>query len=140
MFGAEVSTFRKTSTDNLQSADSEAILNLINSGVSIITFFGHSAVGTFDFSLEAASEYDNKNKYPLLISLGCHSGNIFTGSQSLGLSEEFVFQKDAGSLAFLASTSTAYIDPQFRTGKTFYENISQEFYGQPIGYALKKLL
>jgi len=137
VYGAEVTTFRKSSTDLLQAADSEEILNAINDGVSIITFFGHSAVGTFDFSLEAASEYDNTGKYPLLVSLGCHSGNIHASGSDRGLSEEFVFERDKGSIAFLASTSTAYIGPQYVTGQTLYRNISTEFYGEPIGKALK---
>lgn len=139
-FGAEVTTFRKSSTDLLQAADSEKILNAINGGVSIITFFGHSAVGTFDFSLEKASEYSNKDRYPLLISLGCHSGNIHAGSAGKGLSEDFVFERDKGSIAFLASSSTAYIGPQYITGRTFYENVTGEFYGKPIGSALKSYL
>ena len=51
-FGADLLTFRKTSSDPIQTATSESIINAINDGSSIISFFGHSAVGTFDFSLE----------------------------------------------------------------------------------------
>ena len=90
-FGGDVFTFRKITADLLQSSQTNEIIDKINDGVSLITFFGHAAVGTFDFSLEDPSRYNNEGKNPVILSLGCHSGNLH--SESIGLSEDFVLEK-----------------------------------------------
>jgi hypothetical protein len=137
-FGADVTTFRKTSSDPIQTSTSDIILNKINEGASIITFFGHSAVGTFDFSLEDPSEYDNFGKFPFIVSLGCYSGNIH--SEGFGLSETFVLEEGKGAIAFLASSGTAYISPQYNSGKDYYGFIGDELYGSSIGKVLQKAI
>jgi len=80
VFGGHVTTFSKTSSDPIQVTVSDQIFNQINDGLSILTFFGHSAVGTFDFSIENIANYENYGKAPLSFSLGCHSGNIHTNT------------------------------------------------------------
>lgn len=130
-FGADVTTFYKASSDPIETAQSELLIDLINSGVSIINFFGHSAVGVFDLNLEDVSAYDNKGKYPLMISLGCHSGNVHTSAT--GLSQKFVLAQDRGALGFLAASAQAYIPQQNQFGKSFYEAMGSEYYGKSIG-------
>jgi len=137
-YGADITTFKKTSVDPLQDANSVQILNALNDGASILTFFGHSAVGTFDFSLEDPSAYDNYGVWPFIMSLGCHSGNIH--SSSSGLSENFVLEKDKGSIAFLAASSTAYIHTQYTSGKNFYESLGNNLYGSPLGLIIREMI
>ena len=137
-FGADVFTFRKRSADPIKTAKSESIVTRINEGASILTFFGHSAVGTFDFSLEDPSKYSNKGRNPIILSLGCHSGNIHTSSP--GISEEFVLEPDNGAIAFIASSGTAYAEPQYLSGLHFYDLIGSEMYGMPIGQILNSSL
>jgi hypothetical protein len=137
-FGADLLTFRKTSSDPIQTATSEQIINAINGGSSIISFFGHSAVGTFDFSLEDPSKYKNAGRNPIILSLGCHSGNIHTGNT--GISEDFVLEKDNGATIFLASSGTAYINPQYNMGLDLYDLIGEDMYGEPIGNVLQRAL
>lgn len=137
-FGADVFTFRKTSADALQKARTDEIIERINKGASLLTFFGHSAVGTFDFSLENPSKYDNQKRNPVILSLGCHSGNIH--STARGISENFVLEPEKGALAFIASSGTAYPEPQYFTGIDFYNLLGNEMYGQPIGSILQQSL
>ncbi len=129
--GADVTTFYKTSTDVLQPATSAEIKEQINNGVNIITFFGHSAVGSFDFSLENPKEYTNTGKYHFINSLGCYSGNIHT-TQS-GVSESFILEKDKGAIGFLASSGTAFISSLSVFGREYYERIGTLQYGGTIG-------
>jgi hypothetical protein len=70
-YGASVFSFYKTSPDPIQYSQSEAISDRINAGASIVTFFGHSSSGGFDFSIDNPANYRNQNRYPLMISLGC---------------------------------------------------------------------
>ena len=137
-FGADVMTFRKTSADPIQSSRSQEIIDQINEGASVVSFFGHSAVGTFDFSLEDPSKYANKGKNPVILSLGCHSGNLHTPNR--GISEEFTLQEDMGSIAFIASSGTAFITPQFHTGLSIYQLLGDEMYGERLGEILQKSL
>lgn len=136
-FAGDVTTFFKTSSDNLQNSVSDGILNLINEGSKIITFFGHSAVGTFDFSLEDPSVYDNDGKYPLLISLGCFAGNVHTAFP--GLSEKFVFEPNGGSIAFMAASGTAYLDRQGVYGNRLYELLGTEMYGESLSKVFQRI-
>lgn len=137
-FSADVVTFRKISSDPLQKSLSEEILKNINLGASMVTFFGHSAVGTFDLSLENPAIYKNQGKNPVILSLGCYSGNIFTATP--GISEEFVLQKNTGAIAFLASSGTAYISPQYELGMSIYNNWGGDMYGMAIGEVVKKTI
>ncbi len=137
-FGADIFTFRKTSSDPLQRVTAEDIMQQINHGASWLTFFGHSAVGTFDFSLEDPSKYSNERRNPIILSLGCHSGNIHTANK--GISEDFVLEPGKGAIAFIASSGTAYPEPQFDTGRKLYELLGGDLYGEPIGQILQKSL
>ena len=137
-FGGEVFTFRKKTADLLQSSQTDEIIQKIDQGVSLITFFGHAAVGTFDFSLEDPSRYQNEGKTPIILSLGCHSGNIH--SEGIGLSEDFVLEEKKGAIAFIASSGTAYINPQFHSGMNFYENVGDGSEDKSIGNILIRSL
>lgn len=136
--GSKVSTFYKTSTDQLASAALEEITGLINTGVNLITFFGHSAPGTWDFNLEDPAKYNNYGKYPFINSLGCYSGNIF-GEKSETISEKFVKIKDRGAIGFLASGGTAFISQLGYFGYEKYGLMANEYLGKSIGTILKTM-
>lgn len=138
MYGGNVSTFRKESTDAIEFATDDLIFEDINNGVSLITFFGHASVGAFDFNLDNVDNYNNKGKYPLLMSLGCYSGNIHTADG--GISESFVLTKDKGSVAFLAASGTAYVSVQKKFGVQFYSELGGASYGKSIGEAVVKVI
>ena len=133
-FGAEVIAFYKSSTDAIEVSRAEQLFNIINEGVSIITFFGHSGANTFDFSLDSPENYENLNKYPIFISLGCFSGQIHNNFQ--GVSEKFVFAKDRGTIAFLASTGLGYVSSLRNLSESLYQTLGEDNYGQGIGDAL----
>lgn len=138
MKGADVNTYYKTNTEILASAASDQIKNIINTGVNVITFFGHSAVGTFDFSLENPKDYNNFGKYPIINSLGCYSGNIHTPGTG-GISEKFVFEKQKGSIGFLASSGTGFIGSLTLFGRELYDKIGNTHYGSPMGDIVKAI-
>ena len=137
-FGADVKTFEKTSNDPIETSISRAIIDEVNDGCSILTFFGHSAVGTFDFSIEDPSQFDNEGKTPLIVSLGCHSGNIHTSTP--GISENFVLEPEKGAIAFLAASGTAYVGPQYIHGRDFYDMLGDSLYSQPMGTILTNVM
>ncbi len=139
-YGPTVNSYFKTSTDPIQISQSDQILQRINDGVSVITFYGHAAIGTFDFSIDNLGSYKNKNKYPMIMSLGCYSGNIHNNIRGIG--KRFVFEKDAGALLFGATSGQGYVYPLYQLCRNFYQALGDSLYGKPIGdqlqYALRK--
>ncbi|RME98093.1 MAG: hypothetical protein D6772_09525, partial [Bacteroidetes bacterium] len=134
-FGAEVTSFYKASSDPIEVSQTESIFGRINEGVSLITFFGHSSAGNFDFSIDQPENYENFGKYPLMLSLGCYSGNSFTAAKSIG--EEFVFMERGAAAAYAASRGLGFIHALAAFGNTFSRYASDDLYGQPIGVLLQ---
>lgn len=137
-FGGEVEGFYKTSSDPIQIGESDGIFNRINDGVSVLTFFGHSAVGTFDFNIDNPDRYENYGKYPLLFSLGCYSGNIHTSTE--GVSERFIFLEDKGAIAFAASTGQGYVSALATMAKEYYRLMGNDMYGESIGNIMRQTI
>ncbi len=134
-YGGKVTTYRKTASNDLENTVSQQIIDKINDGVSILTFFGHSAVGTFDFSIEEPEKYDNVAKYPFMLSMGCLAGNIHT--PSVGVSEKFVLADQRGAIGFLAASGVATIVDQKFFGLDLYEKAGEDFYGQSLGEMIR---
>jgi len=138
-FGAKVKTYRKTSSDPVQTGLSQEILQDIDEGLSMLTFFGHSSAGTFDFSVEDPSEYNNVGRLPVILSMGCNSGDIHKSLNELSLSEKMILTEDVGALAFIASSGSAFPTPLSRLGKDLYVKWAKDFYGQPIGVVNQRM-
>lgn len=127
-YGAQVTSFFKTSSNPIQAAQSAFLDSMINSGVSLVTFFGHSSANSFDFNLDRPQNYNNYQKYPMFISLGCYGGTIF--EDGMRISEEFVFEPDAGASIFLASVGAAALSSLNIFSNTYYRQIGGNDYGK----------
>ncbi|GJM33499.1 MAG: hypothetical protein DHS20C18_25000 [Saprospiraceae bacterium] len=130
-FGANITSLFKTSPDPIQQSQSQQLTNRINKGTGIITFFGHSSTSGFDFSLDNPSTYLNENRYPVLFSLGCLSGQIHGGFKSVG--EDFIFQEKKGSIAFFATTGFGFVSTLNTFNQAFYNALGTSNYGKGIG-------
>lgn len=141
-FGAHVETFVKASSSAVEQANGERIEQLINGGVSLIQYFGHSSANTLAFNLSSPEIYSNQGKYPLFNVSGCSAGNFFTYdpsrlSGSLSLSEKYVLADQRGSIGFIASTHLG-IPPFLNFYNTqFYKYVALELYDNTIGNQLK---
>jgi hypothetical protein len=140
IFGADIKAFYKRSGDAVQFNVNEEINDIFDKGVNIINFFGHSAVGSWDFSIENPRNYSNFGRYPFINSYGCYSGNLHGTAR--GISESFVLEKDRGSIAFLASSGTAFIPSLTNYGQQFYNSMLNErrykTFGESITSIAKK--
>jgi hypothetical protein len=131
-FGGNVHSFFKTTTDPIQMNLSDSIAILINSGVSMMPFFGHASSTGFDQNIDSPSNYDNQGKYPLLIGNSCYTGNIHL-AESQSTSEIFTLAPARGVIGFIAKGdlgSPYYLD-LWTSG--FYRNAFQLNYGKSIG-------
>lgn len=137
-YGAHVESFFKTSTSPIQAAQSAYLDSLINGGVSMITFFGHSSANSFDFNLDYPSAYQNHRRYPLILALGCYGGTIFESGQRI--SEEFVFEPDAGAAVFVASVGAAALGALNDFANRFYRIKGGQYYGKGAALFVQKTI
>lgn len=140
LFGGTVKTYSKTSSDPISINTSDELKNLISSGVSLMTFFGHSSGQSWDVGIDKPDNYNNKGKYPFILSNGCYAGDIHKDYTVLDLStnsEIFVLAPDKGSIGFLASGSLGLANVLYDYSYSLYQMIGRKFYGQPIGKCIK---
>lgn len=135
--GANVQSFFKTNSDPIQQAVSDALLRRINDGASIITFFGHSSSVGFDFAIDDPATYQNAGRFPAMISLGCHSGQIHEELRSVG--EDFIFQNNKGAIAFISTTGYGYISALSTYAQSYLNLLNGSHYGRGLGDVLRKV-
>ncbi len=138
LFGGHVHTFLKTSSEPMQINQSDSLRNLINNGVTMMTFFGHAASVGFDVSVDVPSEYQNYGKYPFILANSCWAGDIYLDQNST--SEEFVLIEDKGAIGFLASISLGLPAALNFFSDELYHQISYKSYGKPIGEIIKNTI
>ncbi len=145
LFGAYVETFSKSSTGAVQQANSQRIEQMINNGLGLIGYFGHSSANTFEFNLSSPEIYNNAGKYPFFNVSGCSAGNFFNfdrlrflGNKSL--SEKYVLANQGGSIGFLADTH--YGIPPFLNfyNLNLYTLFSKTMYGNSVGNQVKEII
>ena len=137
-FGAEVTSYYKTTSDPVQISISDQLTNFINEGISVLTIFGHASIGGFDFSIDDAQSYDNEGRFPVMVSLGCFSGQIHTKFN--GVSEDFVLTEKKGAIVFFASTGVSFSNNLRTFGDEFYRQLGDTQYGMGIGDISKAAL
>jgi Peptidase family C25 len=137
-YGAEVNIFYKTSSDPIQTSQVDKIFDFVEKGTNFITFFGHSAVGTFDFSIDDPEKYVTQGKFPMMMSLGCYSGNYHTSIR--GVSEKFLFTQNKGVVGFIATTGVGQVNSLYQFSASLYKNMGDVLYGQSIGKIMQKTI
>lgn len=134
-FGGKVYSFFKTSSDPIQQATSSQLRELIDNGISLITFFGHSSNNAFDFNLDHPQNYNNIGKYPVILSNGCLLGNMFQDGTDLG--DEFVFAENKGAIAFIAAATFSVSNSLDAYTRNFYSNLGRRSYNKSLGNIIK---
>ena len=143
LFGGNVTTFKKSSTETIQALADQRLKDLFAEGINQVTYFGHSSATVLDFNLDNPEEYNNPGKYPLFIAMGCLAGNFFNYNPARfytkeTLSERWLLTPNRGAIAFVASSHFGiphYLD--IYNTKT-YTNESRTMYGKTYGELLKQ--
>ncbi len=138
LFGGNVITFKKSSSAPIQTTLTDSIMEYIDEGVAIMTFFGHaSATGGFDQNTNSPSLWPNQEgRYPLLIGLSCFTGDIH-GKDGNSTSEEHVILQDKGVIGFIASSDLGLSNELHPYGIQLYNNISYKNYKGSVGDHMK---
>ncbi|MBI1344046.1 MAG: hypothetical protein GC171_14050 [Terrimonas sp.] len=141
LFGGNVSSFSKNSADAVEPLTDQKLQDLFSTGISQLTYFGHSSATVLDFNLDNPDRYNNQGKYPIFIVMGCNAGNFFSFNPARffvkeTLSEKFVLAEERGSIAFLASSHFGIAHYLDRYNKQTYTGETSSFYGKSIGEIL----
>ncbi|MFA6924701.1 MAG: C25 family cysteine peptidase [Bacteroidales bacterium] len=137
-FGGNTFTFLKNSTVPVQITTSDSIKNLIETGVSILNFFGHGSGTNFDQCIDNFKNYNNYLKYPFMLANSCYTGDLFDITYSK--SEEFVLSENNGVIAYLASTYLSLSIDMNNYSKQLYHNVSALLYGESIGKQIQNTI
>lgn len=139
LFGGTVYTYQKTTTAPIEQTQSAIIAGYINSGVSLMTFFGHASGTGFDVSIDNPANYNNKGKYPFLIGNSCYAGDMHQPvGAGFSQSEEFTLIPERGTIGFIASVALGVPSMLHLYTDTLYRFMSQRYYGEPMGMNMKR--
>lgn len=132
LFGGYVSTFLKNSSDPIQITVSDSVRDLINNGVTLMTFFGHAASSGFDQNIDDPQNYNNEQRYPFILANSCFAGDIHL-PYSQSTSEDWTIIPDKGAIGFLASVGEGIPSYLNQFSDRFYRNMTYKNYGAPVG-------
>ena len=144
-FGANVHLFSKRSAETVTLLNSARIAKLMEEGISILTYFGHSSSSTLEFNLDDPQRYNNTGKYPVMIVMGCNAGNLFNFNSirfltKETLSEKFVLAQQKGAIAFIASTHFGIVHYLDIYNSRDYNAIANTYYGRTLGEQMKETI
>ena len=138
-FIADLTSFSKQSQDVIDGLISEQILNLINTGLMIKTYFGHGGVTTTQFNgFEDPVFLDNKDRYPLMIALGCHTGDVF--QEVVSLSESNVLIPDKGGSIYVATSGLGYLSALEVFVNDWYTLLGSSHYHLPLSESFVEVI
>ncbi len=116
--GGNVSSIAKNNTE----IEFINISDKVNSGVNLITLFGHSSPSGGDFNIGFVSApelgYNNPGKYPMFLINGCNGGDFFATELRYG--EDWINTPEKGAIGFMANTSFGYSSLLRAYSETFY--------------------
>jgi len=138
LFGANVHTFNKSSTNPVEQLGDSQIPALFKEGISMLLYFGHSSSTALAFNLEDPRNYANAGKYPVMVMLGCNAGNFFNYnagrfSAFTTISENYMFTPQRGSVAYFASTHLGIVHYLDIYNTRTYTSIGNTEYGKTLG-------
>lgn len=138
VYGGNVTSYYKTSSDPLDPTVVAGVTDRIASGVSLMNFFGHAAASNngFEINIDDPSNWENEGKYPVVLGNSCYNGDIFTSTQMT--SERFVNLPDEGAIAFISNVSVGYATYLDLYSNQLYRHFSHYSYGQTLGEQMKR--
>lgn len=143
-WGAKTTTIYKTTSQPVDNSYAAYIRGRIDTGVSLMTFFGHAAGSTFDISVDDPSNWTNYERYPIIYSNGCQSGDISsmdyagTSIYTPTFSESSVLTPGKAAAAFTATSYLSTSTELYTYGAEVYRAVCQTAYDSSWGKALQR--
>jgi hypothetical protein len=145
LIGAKVQTFSKSSVDIIQQLSSQQLQSLFREGVGMLTYFGHANATALEYNLDDPSQYDNQNKYPVFLLLGCNAGNFFNYNPARlqvkeTISEKYLLAENRGAIACIAGTSLGVVNGLDTYASSMYTAMGKTHYGKTVGEIMQETI
>ena len=118
--GASVTTISKQTDAPTETFD---VRTPVNTGVGLMTFFGHAGLDVTDLDIGFASNdalgYRNRGRYPVLLINGCAIGNFFFGRPTL--TADWILTPRRGAIASIAQSHLGYVGTLDQYSRLFYQ-------------------
>ncbi|MEM9664060.1 MAG: C25 family cysteine peptidase [Bacteroidota bacterium] len=105
--------FFKNTAEVLDPTLQDSLRLSIREGASWLTYFGHSAADTWEIVVDQPEDFDNAERLPVVLSLGCNTGNVAGGRNEivdvLVLGERLIYGSPNGAIAHWGSSSFSSI-------------------------------
>lgn len=140
-YGGIVHTIKRDSDAPIAPGELAEIMDRIESGVSIMTYYGHYGVGGngFEINLDDVDTWGNQGRYPLMIANSCFNGNIFEAGLNSS-SEYFVGAPNSGAIGYISSVTTGFHPPVGIYSNQLYREFCDLSYGEPIGVNMRRAI
>ena len=106
--------FFKKASDPLDPTFRDSLNTTFRRGAAWVSYFGHSAADTWEIVTDAPEDYDNADRLPVVLSMGCNTGNFAGGPTELAdrlvYGERLVLASLNGSIIHWGSSSASTID------------------------------
>lgn len=137
--GTIIKEFWKTSSAPIQINIADTLEDLINTGVSLMTFFGHASSNSFDQSIDDILSYNPPpGHYPFMISNACYSGDLH--ADGFTSSEEYVLTQNKGVIGFLGAINLGVPYALDIYTSEFYRQFCNKSYGAGVGKNIQKTI
>lgn len=116
---------------------------LINQGLHLITFEGHSGGTTWEFSIQDPTYYENHGKYPFMMSNSCFVGDVFQPELTDGneiMSIDWTLAEGLGSIGFLATVKFGFPNYLNIYSSSLYEKFSNSMYNKSMAECTKETI
>ncbi len=129
--GAKATTISKNSSLPQDLGLVDKVLKEINSGLPLVTYFGHGAADILEVPIGEPSDYRYpQGGHPIFLFSGCILGNSFTETSK---GENFLLSPNKGAIAWIAETSFSFVGRLNTYTTDFYNNMVQKNYGNTLG-------
>ncbi|MFN8276908.1 MAG: C25 family cysteine peptidase [Chitinophagales bacterium] len=139
-WGTHVTSYYKTSSAPIDVTQKEAIAQRRDSGVALMSLFGHSAGTATDIDIDQPENWTNYERYPIIYSNGCFAGSIhdaISASQPSTFSERFVLTPGKGAIIFTATSGSSISGNLYNYGTFVYDRLRSSAYNTSWGKALQ---
>ena len=125
--GADTTTISKQSDEILDTSLQDSIRVALEAGNSWLTYFGHSAADTWELVTDPPAEFGNEGRLPVVVSLGCRTGNFAAVDDRQILAEQLLFAGEAGAIAHWGSSELGYVDWSRLMGDVANQVVFEDF-------------
>lgn len=133
--------FFKTASDPLDPSFQDSLSQAFKNGASWVSYFGHSAADTWEIVTDAPEDYDNADRLPVVLSLGCNTGNFAGGrnedADRLVYGERLVVASPNGAIAHWGSSSASTINQPAALTTALHDVVFQDT-TRILGIALQR--